>query len=86
MSKRLTNFCFLNDSFRSGYAKKPIKGSEDSDDSLKPKNSSLGWRPGQVTSANKTQNTPTYDVTHREHQTQTEKLFFQSELEDLPNP
>jgi len=55
MITRLTYFCFSNDSFRPGYAKKPIKSSEDSDDSLKPRNGSLGWRPGQVTSAKKTQ-------------------------------
>ena len=86
MSKHLTNFCFLNDSFRSRYAEKTIKGSEDSDDSLKPKNGSLGWRPGQVTSHQKPQKHPRLNITHREHQTQTEKLFFQSKLVDLQHP
>jgi len=30
----LTNFCFLGHTFGSRYAKMPIKGSKDSDDSL----------------------------------------------------
>jgi len=37
---------FLNDTFHSRYAKKPINESNDSDDSLEPKCGSLGWRPG----------------------------------------
>jgi len=41
---------------------------------------------GQIKLAYKTQNTPTYDITHREPQTQLKKKFFQSKLDDFPNP
>jgi len=40
---------------------------------------------GQVKLSIKAHNTPTYDVIHREPQTQIKKLFFQLKLEDLTN-
>jgi len=65
--------------FGSGYAKKTIKGSEDSDHSLDSKknlNQKMARWVGaqaQVTSVKKTQSTPTCDVSHREFWTQNWK-------------
>jgi len=39
---------------------------------------------GQIKLAYKTQNTPTYDITHREPQTQLKKKFFSIETRWLP--
>jgi len=42
--KFLINFCFLSNSIGSRYARKPIKGSKDSDDNLdSKKNLSQKW-------------------------------------------
>ena len=75
--------------FGSRYARKPIKGSKDSDDSLVSKKNwsekigSLDWHLGPGEGA---KNTPTCDAPAREPQIQNQKKLFQLKLEDLPNP
>jgi len=69
----LTNFLFWGHNFGSKYGTKPIKGSKDSDGSLKnlePKIGSLDWRPGPGKVGHKNAETPLL-VT----------LFFQWKLE-----
>jgi len=65
------NFCLLSHNSGSRYARKPIKGSKDLDDSLvskklEPKNGLLGWRPGPGNLSHKDAKTcPHYDITHK---------------------
>jgi len=77
-----TNFCFLIHSFGSRYAKKPMKSSKGSDDSLDSKNNFsqknglLAWRSGQGKLSHKIVKTClNYDVTYKEPQTPNEKIF-----------
>jgi len=73
-----TNFWFLIHNFGSSYARKPIKGSKDSDDNLvsrknvSQKIGSLVWRPGSGKVGQKDEKTPPLMTT----QTQYEKFFF----------
>ena len=89
----LTTFCFLWHNFSSRYARKPIKGSRDSDDNLVSKKNWgkklvyriwRGW-PRKLSQNNEI-DTLTCDSSTREPQTQSERIFFQSQLEDLLNP
>jgi len=79
--------------FRSRYARKPIKGSKDSDGHLVPpkKLEPKNWLIDLASRARwswpkRRKNTPTCGVHHREPQTQNEKMFFQSCLEDMLYP
>jgi len=68
--------------FGSKYARKPIKGSKDSDHNLvskkilSQKNGSLGWGPGPGKFGQKTKTCPPYDVTHRKPKSQTKNLIL----------
>jgi len=83
------NFCFFGHHFGSRYARNSINGSEDtgkildSKKSLKQKMARWVGAQGQANSVKKRKNTPILDVTKREPKTE---IFFQSKLEDLPNP
>jgi len=82
-------FSFLIHNFGSRYARKPIKGSKDSDDSLiskkkhERKNWPLDWhlRPGKVG-----QPPPLVTPPQEKPKPKTENFFFQSKLDVLPNP
>jgi len=73
-----TNFGFLAYKCRSRYARKPIRGSKDSDDNLVSKKilsqkiGSLVWRPGSGKIGQKDEKTPC-DNPHSEPKT---KIFF----------
>ena len=90
--KILTTFWFLCHNFGSRYARKSIKGSKDSDNSLvSKKNSSqkigsLDWRlwPGKV--GRKNAKAPPLVTSPRGVPRPEKNFFFQSELEDLLNP
>jgi len=76
--------------FGSRYARKPTNDTKDLDDSLiskttlSQKSGSLDWRPGSGKIGQKTQNTPTCDVTPIEPK--TKKIVFQPQPEDFLNP
>jgi len=78
-----TTFCFLWHNFGSRYARKPIKGSKDSDDSLvskknlRPNIGPLDWcpRPGKV--GHKNAETPPLVTSPQENpKPKTEKFFM----------
>jgi len=77
----LTTFCFLWHNFGSRYARKPTKGSNDSDDSLVYKTSLsqkigiLDWRLGPSKVGHKNAKTPPL-VTSPRDVPRTEKFFF----------
>jgi len=72
---------FLSHSFGFRDARKPVKDSKDSDDSLVSKNDwakkMAGWvgAQGKVNLAKKANTCPIYDVTHTKPQIQTEKIL-----------
>jgi len=86
-------FEFLWHNFVSRYARKPIKGSKDSDNSLLSKRNliekiaSLDWCPGPRKVGQKTKMTPPLVSSPPENPKPKTKTFFcQSQLEDLLNP
>ena len=91
----LTTFWFLCHNFSPRYARKPIKGSKDSDDSLvsknkfEPKNWLIGLAPragvlGKVGHNNA--KTPPLVTSPQENPKPKTEIFFQSKLEDFLNP
>jgi len=78
-----TNFLFLSHNFGSRYARKPLNGCKDLDDTLDSKttlgqkNGILGWRPGAGKVGKKNAKSPTgaTSLTHNP-KSKTKKLFF----------
>jgi len=77
-----TNFWLLGYQFRSRYARKPIKGSKDSDDNLVSKKTlsqkigSLLWRPGSGKVGQKDEKAPLLVTTPNENPKPKTKIFF----------
>jgi len=90
--RNFDHFWFLWHNFGSRYARKPIKGSKDSYDSLvsitdlNEKIGSLDWRLGPSKVGHKNAKTPPLVTSPQENpKPKTETVFFESELEDLLN-
>jgi len=88
-----TNFCFFIHIFGYRYARKPFKGSKDTDfclvseNNLSHKNGSLAYGPGPGKgSPKKCKNTPTCDVPSANAKLKMKKFFFRCQLEDSLNP
>ena len=78
----LTTFCFLWHNFGSRYARKPIKGSKDSDDSLASKQNlsqkfgSFDWRPWPGKVGHKSAKTPPLVTSPQENPKLKTEIFF----------
>jgi len=67
---------FLKDSY----------SSQDSNKTLSPKNVPMVWRPGPGKDGQNNAKTPLLVTFPQKSQTQNEKIFFLSAVQDLPNP